>query len=187
MSELLPGADPAAGGAMPGFGLFGRRLLGVSKLLAMAGGLVFVLLVLMSIVSIVGRKLAASPVPGDVELLQMCASFACASFFAYCHLIGGDVKVDFFTARCSARTVRVLDAAGSALFATVGGVLAWRTGVGALAVRDAGETSVILGWPIWVAQILMVPGFALMALAGLYMVGAHLRTPAVSAAREVHP
>jgi TRAP-type C4-dicarboxylate transport system permease small subunit len=186
MSDGLPGAGSGAATAVPGFGSFGRRLLSVSKLLAMAGGLVFVLLVLMSIVSILGRKLAASPVPGDVELLQMCASFACASFFAYCHLIGGDVKVDFFTARCSARTVHVLDAAGSALFATVGGVLAWRSGVGALAVRDAGETSVILGWPIWVAQILMVPGFALMAVAGLYMVGAHLRTPAVGAAREAH-
>jgi TRAP-type C4-dicarboxylate transport system permease small subunit len=185
MSDGLPGAGSGSATTMPGFGSFGRRLLSVSKLLAMAGGLIFVLLVLMSIVSIVGRKLAASPVPGDVELLQMCASFACASFFAYCHLIGGDVKVDFFTSRCSARTVRALDALGSALFATVGGVLAWRSGVGAMAVRDAGETSVILGWPIWVAQILMVPGFALMAAAGLYMVGAHLRVPVGGVAREM--
>jgi TRAP-type C4-dicarboxylate transport system permease small subunit len=173
MNEPLPGAAEAA--LLPGFGPLGRRLLAVCKLFALGGGLVFVALVLMSIVSIVGRKLAAAPVPGDVEVLQMCAAFACASFFAYCHLMGGDVKVDFFTAHASARTVHRLDSAGSLLFALVGGALAWRSWIGAISVREASETSVILGWPVWVAQMLMVPGFALMALAGLYMAGVHLR------------
>ena len=36
----------------------------------------------MSIVSISGRKLFSAPVPGDVEMLQMCAAFASSSFFA---------------------------------------------------------------------------------------------------------
>ena len=62
-----PGAD---------YGPFGRGLLLVTKLVAIAGGLVFVALVAMEIVSIVGRKLASAPVPGDVEVLQMCAAFA---------------------------------------------------------------------------------------------------------------
>ena len=56
-----------------------------------------------------------------------------------------------------------------------GALITWRAGVGALAIRTAGETSMILGWPVWVAQILMVPGFLLLALAGFYMVGIHLR------------
>ena len=184
MQEPFPGASP--GSALPGFGRFGYRLLDCSKALALAGSFVFIGLVAMSIVSIVGRKLASAPVPGDVEILQMCAASACAAFFAYCHLIGGDVKVDFFTSRASARTVRALDAIGSLLFALVGSALAWRSLVGALAVREAGETSLILGWPVWVAQILMVPGFALMGLAGVYMAGAHLRSPGVGATHEVH-
>lgn len=185
MQEPLPGARVA--GTLPGFGPIGYRLLALSKALAMAGGLVFVLLVAMSIISIVGRKLAAAPVPGDVELLQMSAAFACACFFAYCHLIGGDVKVDFFTAKASARTMHALDALGSLLFGAMGAALAWRGTAGMLAMKDSGETSIILGWPIWLAQALMIPGFVLMALAGLYMVGAHLRTPSVGAAQEVQP
>jgi len=185
MNEPVPGAaEPVA---RPGFGPMGYRLLAVSKTFAVLGGLVFVVLVMMSIVSIVGRKLAASPVPGDVEVLQMCAAFACACFFAYCHLISGDVKVDCFTARASARTVRRLDAVGSLLFALMGLALAWRGAVGAWSVRDSGETSVILGWPVWIPQMLMLPGFVLMGLAGLYMVGAHLRTPSVGVAQELQP
>ena len=140
---------------------------------AMAGSAVFVGLVAMSIVSITGRKLLASPVPGDVEVLQMLAAVAAASFFGYCHLIGGDVKVDFFTASASSRVVHGLDTLGSLLVALTGALLAWRTGAGALVVKEAGESSMILDWPLWLPQMAIVPGFVLMALAGLSQAGMH--------------
>ncbi len=151
------------------FGPVGRLLLMLSKYLAIAGGLVFVGLVVMSIVSIVGRKLFSWPVPGDVEVLQMCAAFAAASFFAHCHLVNGDVKVDFFTHNMAPRKIARLDAFGSLLVGLFGALIAWRTAVGALAIKEVGETSAILGWPVWVAQALMVPGFALLAAAGFYL------------------
>jgi len=168
----IPGADGSRLG--PG----GRLLLACSKYLAIAGGLVFVGLVAMSIVSIVGRKLFAWVVPGDVELLQMCAAFAASTFFAYCHMVNGDVKVDFFTQNLAPRKVSRLDAFGSLLVGLVGALIAWRTAVGALSIKDVGETSAILGWPVWVAQALMVPGFLLLAAAGFYMCVHHLRMAA---------
>jgi len=164
---------PVAVGA--GFGPFGRLLLRASRGLAIAGGVVFVALVAMEIVSIVGRKLFAAPVPGDVELLQMCAAFASATFFAYCHLARGDVKVDFFTHNLAPAKVHTLDALGATMVGLFGGLIAWRTASGAIAVKDVGETSAILGWPVWIAQVLMVPGFTLLAAAGFYMCVFHLR------------
>jgi len=169
-----PEAGQAAVGA--GFGPAGRVLLAASRQCAIAGGLVFVALVAMSIVSIVGRKLASWPVPGDVELLQMCAAFASSAFFAWCHLANGDVKVDFFTQGLAPRTVAALDAAGSVLVGAFGTLIAWRTAAGALAVHEVGETSAVLGIPVWIAQALMVPGFALLAAAGFYMAVMRVRT-----------
>jgi len=160
---------------MGAFGPAGRGLLTVSKYLAIAGGLVFVALVAMSIVSITGRKVFSWPVPGDVEILQMCAAFAASSFFAYCHLVNGDVKVDFFTHNLSPRKVAAMDAFGSLLVGLFGALIAWRTLAGAVAVKEVGETSAILGWPVWIAQILMVPGFVLLAAAGFYTMLWHLR------------
>lgn len=182
MQEPLPDASP--GGAAGRFGPFGRALLLASKVSAISGGLVFVALVLMSIVSITGRKLLSLPVPGDVEVLQMAAAPACAAFFAFCHLTSCDVKVDFFTAKLSEARVHLLDALGSLLFGLVGAVLAWRSALGAWGVRESEETSMILAWPLWVAQMLMVPGLVLMALSGFYMVAHHLersRRPAQGA------
>lgn len=150
-------AADAAGGASE-FGPVGQLLLTVSRWAAILGGVIFVALVVMSIVSIVGRKLASAPVPGDVEILQMVAAFASALFFAYCHMKRGDVKVDFFTAKMSPRIVQTLDAFGSLLVGLVGLLLAWRTAAGAITVQQSGETSMILGIPQWISQALMVPG-----------------------------
>jgi TRAP-type C4-dicarboxylate transport system permease small subunit len=168
----------AIGSAPPGaieFGPHGRRLLAVCKVVAILGGLVFVALVVMSIVSIVGRKVASAPVPGDVELLQLCSAFAAAAFFAYCHLVGGDVKVDFFTHNLRPSIVHALDAIGSLAVGLFGALIAWRSFAGAMTVKDAGETTMILALPLWVGQMLMVPGFVLLAMAGLYMAVQHLR------------
>ena len=150
-------------------GPYGCLLLTIAKWFAFAGGVIFTGLVIMSIVSIVGRKLFNAPVPGDVEVLQMLAAFASASFFAYCHLMHGDVKVDFFTANISSIRRCFLDAMGSLLVGLVGAILAWRSWVGAMSLREAGESSAILEVPVWIAQALMVPSFILLALAGFYM------------------
>ncbi len=157
------------------FGPGGRMLLVASKYLAITGGLVFVALVAMSIVSITGRKLFLWPVPGDVEILQMCAAFASSTFFAYCHLVNGDVKVDFFTHNLAGSKVATMDAIGSLLVGLFGALIAWRTAAGALAAFSVGETSTIIGWPLWIPQALMVPGFLLLAAAGFYMCLLHLR------------
>jgi len=177
MQEPLPG-DGAEATAR--FGPAGRALLNICKFVAILGGLVFVGLVAMSIVSIVGRKLFSAPVPGDVELLQVCAASASATFFAYCHLNGGDVKVDFFTHNLAPAKVHFLDAVGSLLVGLFGALIAWRACAGALSVKEAGETTMILGWPLWIGQILMVPGFVLLAAAGFYMASFHWRARAAA-------
>ncbi|WP_441251896.1 TRAP transporter small permease [Tardiphaga sp. 71_E8_N1_1] len=156
------------------FGPVGNVLLGICKVVACIGGLVMVGITCLSIVSIVGRKLAATPIQGDVEILQMIAAPAIACFFAYCHMIGGDVKVDFIAERFSKQIQDILDGLGSFLLALVAALLAWRTGAGAVALHESGETSALLAWPMWISQALLVPGFALQAIVGLYMSFRHI-------------
>ncbi len=177
MSESLAVAADATA-----LGPVGRALQWLCQMYAMAGALVFVAIVLMSVASIAGRKLWAAPVPGDVEMLQMCAAFAAAAFFAWCHLSGSDVKVDFFTARMPARVVHAMDAVGSLLVALFGALIAWRTAHGAWMVKEAGEQSMLLDWPLWIPQMAMVPGFALLALAGLYRSARHIEAAAAASA-----
>lgn len=175
------------GGSAITFGPVGRVLIFASKAGAMIGGTIFVALVAMSIVSIGGRKLFSAPVPGDVELLQLFAAIGASTFFAWCHLVGGDVKVDFFTQRLRPWVVHLLDAAGSFLVGAFGALIAWRTAAGALTVRSSGEETMILGLPQWWGPALMVPGFVLLGLAGFYMAARHVRAAMVAADARRRP
>ena len=133
---------------------------------ALAGGAIFALLTLMSAVSIAGRLLGR-PIQGDFELVQLGCAVAISFCLPYCQLKRGHIIVDFFTTRASARTRGLLDALGAFLLALVMALVAWRTGVGALAMKASNESSMIMGVPVWYSYALMTPAFALCALAAL--------------------
>jgi TRAP-type C4-dicarboxylate transport system permease small subunit len=145
-----------------------RVLDGLSRAFAFGGGAVLVALTGMSVASITGRALLGTPVPGDFELVQVGCGAAIAAFLPYCQLRRGNIIVDFFTTRASRRAQGRLDAFGAVLLALVLAALAWRTAVGMVAVRAAGEVSMIVGFPIWIGYAAIVPSLALAAVVALH-------------------
>ena len=139
-------------------------LLGAAAALAVA---------LMTVASIAGRALWSTPIPGDVELTQFGIAWALSLSLPWCQLRGANIIVDFFTQHLRERKVRVLDGVGAVLLALMCTLLAWRTSVGALAVREAGETSMILALPMWWAYASLAPGLALAAVVALVQAARH--------------
>lgn len=165
--------DVALGDALeasnePALGPWGRRIHAASKGFAILGGVGFIALVLMSLISIVGRKLASAPITGDIELMQMVGAVAAAAMLPYCEMERHHLRVDFFTTRLAQHAKYKLDAVSHLLLALVALLVAWRTGVGALSLREAGEASMMLLWPVWAIVAALVPSFLLLALAGFY-------------------
>ena len=128
---------------------------------ALAGAVVALGVGLMTTVSVVGRAFFRTPIPGDVEMTQMGIALAIALGLPWCQLHGGNIIVDFFTQKLSDRKQRLLDAVGCMFLVAMYFVLAWRTGVGAVAVREAQETTMIVGLPMWWAYASLAPGLAL--------------------------
>jgi TRAP-type C4-dicarboxylate transport system permease small subunit len=147
------------------------RLLDVlARAFAFAGGAVLVVMTGMSVVSIVGRTLFGTPVPGDFELVQVGSAAAIAAFLPYCQLRRGNIIVDFFTARASPRVQGVLDAFGALLLTAVLALLAWRTAVGLGTVRASAEVTMITGFPVWLGYAAIVPSLVLATVVGLFTV-----------------
>ena len=163
---MAEGIDPGAPGDIA-TGAVGHHLTVMARWMALAGGLVLVGILVLVVVSVVGRKLFAVPVPGDVELTSVTAAVASAWFFPWCFAVSGDVKVDFFTNRWSRRSIATLEAVGALLVTVLAATIAWRTSVAAVSIHEFGEISAILGVPTWISYAGMVPGFALLALLGL--------------------
>jgi TRAP-type C4-dicarboxylate transport system permease small subunit len=172
--------DESLSAAPRGNDPLGRALFRASELLALAGGAIFVGIAIMSVGSIASRALFSTPIQGDYELVQMgCAVFV-AMCLPICQLAGANIIVDFFTTRASLRTQRKLDAVGALLLALVMALVTWRLAAGTVSMREAGETTTILGWPIWWTYALMIPGVALTAVTGAYVAWTHWRAAAAS-------
>jgi TRAP-type C4-dicarboxylate transport system permease small subunit len=134
---------------------------------AVAGGVVACAVALMTVASIAGRSLVSRPIGGDVEITQFGIALAISLCLPWCQVRRGHIIVDFFTQRAAPGVNRVLDAIGCVLMGATVLLLAWRTGAGALAVRSAGEASMILDLPMWWAYASLAPGLALAGLIAL--------------------
>jgi TRAP-type C4-dicarboxylate transport system permease small subunit len=144
-----------------------RVLRAAADVFALAGGALVMLVAVVTVISVLARWIAASPVPGDVELVQLGIAVALALFLPYCQLHGGHLIVDIFTARADIRVHRRLEAVAHYAAAAVLALLATRATVAVADLRAAGETSMVLGVPLWVAYMPVVLALALAALIAL--------------------
>ena len=148
-----------------GVGAAARALERVCRWLALAGGAVLIALTLLTVASIVLREAAGRPIQGDFELVELGCAIAIFAFLPYCQLIGGNVRVEFVTARWPGRARAALDALASFAYGLVAALLAWRLALGGADLRAFNETTMVLGVPVWLAFVPIVPSVALLALA----------------------
>jgi TRAP-type C4-dicarboxylate transport system permease small subunit len=160
-----------------------RRL---ALLFALVGSSIALLTGVMTVVSVIGRATLSSPIPGDVELTQFGIALAISLGLPWCQLRGANIIVDFFTQKAPLRTQRMLDGAGAVLLAIMCIVLSWRTGVGAAAVKEAGEQSMILSLPMWWAYASLAPGLALAGLIALWQALHHFAGRPLDALTGLH-
>jgi len=143
------------------------------KTMAISGGLLFIALIAMSLVSIIGRKLGFGSVNGDIELMQAGTAVAATAFLPYCTLLGEHIKVDFFTENMRDSLKRPIDGVAEVLFAIVSCILAWRTILSAIATHESQEVTTLVSLPLWIPTALLVPGLVLMAVCAIYRAYAH--------------
>jgi TRAP-type C4-dicarboxylate transport system permease small subunit len=144
------------------------------------GSAIALLVAAMTLASVIGRSLIKAPIPGDIEITQMGIALAISLCLPWCQLKGANIIVDFFTQKISARSQRWLDALGCLLLAAMYALLAWRTGIGAISVKQAGETSMIISLPMWWAYACLAPGLALAAAIALIQAQMLLRQQPLS-------
>lgn len=164
-----------------------RLLERLSVGLALLGGVVLALLAVLVTVSIAGRRFLGQPIPGDVELMQMGTAVAIALFLPYAQLKRAHIIVDFFTARAQPVTRARLDGLGALLAGAACLLLAWRAAVAVLDMRGNGETTMVLGLPIWFIYVAMVVGLAASAVVGLMVGTQQLRRPLAEGSADQTP
>jgi TRAP-type C4-dicarboxylate transport system permease small subunit len=144
-----------------------RLLESLAKLCAILAGVLLTAVTLMTCGSLIGRNLVGATIVGDFELSGAAAGAAVALFMPWCQYQRGNIIVDFFTARASARTTEMLDRFGALLLALAMALLAWRTSLGGINAWRSGSGTMLIGFPEWIVYSAMVPPIVLTAAIGI--------------------
>jgi TRAP-type C4-dicarboxylate transport system permease small subunit len=145
-----------------------RALHGLALVFALAGAALALAVAAMVVISIVGRAGFDAPISGDVELTQVGIALALSLGLPWCQWRRANIVVDYFTQKLPEQRRLRLDAVGSVLIALMCALLAWRSAAGALAVRQAQESTMILALPMWWVYASLAPGLALAAVIALW-------------------
>ena len=163
----------------------GRWLERLSRGFGIVGAATGMAVAALVMVSIAGRALLSRPIQGDVELTQFGIALCISLCLPWAQVRRANIFVDFFTQRLADGANRRLDAAGALLLAAMCLLLAWRSGVGALAVAEAHEASMILDLPMWWVYASLVPGLTLTAAVALRQALRHWRGLPIEDGAEV--
>ena len=125
-------------------------------------------MVVLVVISILGRAMFSSPVPGDFEIVALGTAVAIFMFLPYCYMQKGNVAVDIFISRMPPGVQRAMDVLAATLFGAVAALFAWRSVFGLADTVRNGDISMILGFPVWVVHPFGVASFALLAVCCFY-------------------
>ncbi|MFS4581491.1 TRAP transporter small permease subunit [Phaeobacter sp. C3_T13_0] len=163
----------------------------MARALAIVGGLVLTLLVVLTCVSVIGRGLntlghsdalaaisesAASalissgvgPVTGDFELVEAGVAFAIFAFLPICQLYGSHATVDIFTSALGRTANTFISAFWEIILTGVIILITVRLFVGMQSKLAYGETTFLLQFPVWWAFAASFLAAALASIIGVY-------------------
>lgn len=146
----------------------GARLDAIASAFAVLGGFVLCGLIVLVVVSVLGRALFARPVPGDFEIVGFGISIAIFLFLPYCYLKRGNVTVDVLLGHTPPGLERLLDGLAGVVSAAVALLFAWRLALGLADVFSYGDISMIVGIPLWWAYPFGIASFALLAAVAIH-------------------
>ena len=152
---------------------------------ALFGGVALVALVVMTVVSIIGRNFTGfGPVPGDFELVEAGVAFAIFAFMPWCQLNRGHAAVEILASRFGALFNNLIDLISDGLLLGLWIFLGYRHFLGMLDKKGYGETTFILQFPIWWAYAAAMAGIVVIVLVGVFCVLRSIRNLASGRAPE---
>jgi TRAP-type C4-dicarboxylate transport system permease small subunit len=142
--------------------------LGLSKALAIVGGIVLSLLILIVVVSITGRELGLGAVTGDYEIVEAGMAFCIFAFLPYAHMTGAHATVDIFTNTLGDNAHRWLVAVIDVVFAVVLVIIAIQLFGGLESKYRSGQTTLLLQFPVWWGYAISFVAAVIGAIVGVW-------------------
>ncbi|VAX04754.1 TRAP dicarboxylate transporter, DctQ subunit, unknown substrate 3 [hydrothermal vent metagenome] len=151
----------------------GQVIARMTRLLAVGGGIILTAIALMTVASILGRALISlglKPIPGDFELVEAGCAVAVFSFLPWCQYNRGHVTVDILSNTFPQSVQLFLMLLGNIALTIVASVIFIKMWPGLVEKFTYGETTFILGMPVWYGYALGIIGAGMFAITCIYTV-----------------
>ena len=136
----------------------------VSALLALCAGAVLVALMLVTVVDVAGRYFFNSPLAGVLDLTQMAVVAMVYLGMTWATWCGAHASISALYDRLSEPVARILTRLINACSAALFFVIAWRSAVAGIQIREFGQSSQLLLLPLYPLYWIVVAGCVVTAL-----------------------
>ena len=145
----------------------------LARFMAALGGIVLILTILVTCISIAGRSLSdfgLSQISGDFEIVELGVGFAVFAFLPWTQYARAHARVDLLEANFPRIVNKLADLAADLLLLAIAVVMTWRLWLGMLDKRSFGETTFILQFPIWTAYVAALAGMVAFVIVASFCV-----------------
>ena len=146
-----------------------RLIRALSHVTALAGGIVLLVLIVLTTLSIIGRSAGLGEIQGNYELLEAGVAFAIFSFLPITQFYNSHATVDVFTARLSGRANRWIAAFWEVVLTLVILLIVLQLYGGLERYWRNGETTLFLQFPVWWAYAAAFAAGVVTCVVGLYV------------------
>lgn len=145
-------------------------MLRLTRFVALIGGLLVFTLAALVTASVLLRWWTGLPITGDFEMVQMGTAIAVFCFLPFCQAERGNIIVDTFTTRLSAKARARLDAFWDVIYAIAMGVIGYAMLPGISAAWKSGEETMVSRIALWPALAISTALVFLLAAAAIWTV-----------------
>ena len=168
-----------------------RALFRVETAMALVGGIAVFCLMLLAVFSVGGRNFFNQPLRGYVDWIEQAMPFIALLGVAYCHRLGGHIRMDIVVSRLQGRALWFFELISTLCVLVLMVLLLWGSWAHFQRSFDFGrplwsaDSTMDIGLPIWPAKLVVPVAFAVLCLRLMVHVVGYCRALASGTDRPV--
>jgi TRAP-type C4-dicarboxylate transport system permease small subunit len=147
----------------------------LEKMLALLGGIVIMLLVLLATVNVLGRWIFSLPISGYIDWVEQAMAFMAFLGLAYTQRLGGHIRMDILVSHLHGRKLWFAELVSTVLMLLVTLVLIYGSWLHFLRAWQIGDSSLDINLPTWPAKLVVPVALTVLALRLLLQCWGYLR------------
>jgi len=141
-----------------------QQLFKLESALNLIAGIVVLMLMMLAVTQIFGRKLFNIPVPGFIDWVEQAMAVFAFLGIAYCQRIGGHIRMDILVGRLKGRVLWLSEFISTIVMILLSLALTYGSWLHFRRAWDLGDSSIDIALPIWPAKLMVPVALSLLSL-----------------------